>query len=365
MPELPSRQLSVKTSNPKRRKVTYAKSSATGHDRHYEIFATDEPDSAPSSPQHIQHSHSNSLSSTSPSTPRYVPLHLHDEVFEAQRVGQQSSQRPGPGGLLVPSTHHSLTGVSATQALDTERDMTIVNNGEASYLNRGTEQTDHDIAPASPSEVSHLHLARPASPAKRTRSQRDGDDEGLEGNDLSIDRATKALQSPKRPSGLSQHVSPMPNRTKPLPKEVEMNIQSGSNVSRTNAGIAGDGSNDSNSGTSAVDSHSGSNNEPPAASSPPTSMDTDDDVPTNNQSPPRPASFDEQYQMVKKLIDETEQKEGLPGYLISMKWLERVIARTSLGSDHAMKGVKDALVGPIDNRDLLVDGTSCYKANDL
>ena len=70
-----------------------------------------------------------------------------------------------------------------------------------------------------------------------------------------------------------------------------------------------------------------------------------------------PPSYDEQYQMVTEEM-RGELKAGDAGFLISMRWLSKVIAKTTDGAK-AHKVDKESLeaeVGALDNRDLVPEG---------
>jgi hypothetical protein len=66
-------------------------------------------------------------------------------------------------------------------------------------------------------------------------------------------------------------------------------------------------------------------------------------------------SLDEQVEQVRTQASQFEEKEGLPGYLISRKWLGRVIARSKYSTEMGTfdKSCLEGDIGQIDNEDIL------------
>ena len=69
-------------------------------------------------------------------------------------------------------------------------------------------------------------------------------------------------------------------------------------------------------------------------------------------------SFDEQYKKVTELVQGHPADEGEAAYVVSCKWLGRVISRTTDGlkdSSHP-KEAREGPIGPIDNSDIVPEG---------
>ncbi|KAB8349840.1 hypothetical protein FH972_023853 [Carpinus fangiana] len=169
--------------------------------------------------------------------------------------------------------------------------------------------------PSVSDDVRRLGLGRSSSPAKRSLSQRDEDDDHYD----TVPRSP--VNSDTTPTKLShiQHVSPMPSRTKPIDQRPETRR------------------------VPSVDMLAG---EKIVASSPP---------PLSTERQPLP-TFDEQVMQVKKVWMEfnSSSAEGLEGHLISSAWLARVLSRTTDGADESFdKSAREGDIGPVDNRDLL------------
>ncbi|KAL2863429.1 putative ubiquitin-specific protease UBP12 [Aspergillus lucknowensis] len=70
-------------------------------------------------------------------------------------------------------------------------------------------------------------------------------------------------------------------------------------------------------------------------------------------SPDERPSFDDQVAKVTCFMMQPLQ-EGQKGYVISMSWLKRVLARSSTHADKADKGALEGEIGPVDNSDLVL-----------
>lgn len=81
--------------------------------------------------------------------------------------------------------------------------------------------------------------------------------------------------------------------------------------------------------------------------------------PLHDQSDPETHSsdeiptVDEQVAEVNKLMNEPTQNRQ-KGYVVSMSWLKKVLARTTSHADHPAESLQDA-VGPVDNLDIVLD----------
>lgn len=69
-----------------------------------------------------------------------------------------------------------------------------------------------------------------------------------------------------------------------------------------------------------------------------------------------PASYDEQFRRVFQLTQATT-KDGQEGYLVSSKWLERVVSRSTEGKGQTFdKSASEGDVGPVDNSNIVGEG---------
>lgn len=78
---------------------------------------------------------------------------------------------------------------------------------------------------------------------------------------------------------------------------------------------------------------------------------------TSQQSDDLP-SLDEQVQTVSRLMENQKQEEGERGYVVSTKWLSRVLARSSDGLHNSKfpKEAREGEIGPVDNLDVVPEG---------
>ncbi|KAF1995476.1 UCH-domain-containing protein [Amniculicola lignicola CBS 123094] len=249
-------------------------------------------------------------SSASPPPPRYLPPHMHDEVFEA---AQDSAS--------VSKDHSTSTASSPSDAyanLTLESRETNGTMGHDAEDDARSSTAKSDPPPPRPPP-------RSSSPAKRLHS--DMDDSSKEPMDVDTPPATRRA---------SDHGSP--RTTKPLPVAAQRSLRATS-----------------------VEMVDASTNGGSAEGSDTTSLSNQDSAATSlsAQESPRPAenvpSLDEQVATV-MLIMNRPLSEGDEGYVLSEKWLERVWARTSENEKRPEQFNKDALegeIGEIDNSDLV------------
>ncbi|KAF2105941.1 hypothetical protein BDV96DRAFT_607854 [Lophiotrema nucula] len=279
------------TASIKKRKIVAAAHSnetstdaSTAQAPHEGAAALRSPRSSPLPPS------TNPRASASP--PRFIPPHMHDEVFEAsQDTGTQPRENP-------PSAASSPSEAYANMTLESRENSTAQ---EADSTARG--QPEQPIRPP----------PRSSSPAKRPHS--DLDDAGKEHMDV---------------DGPADGVRRESNTSKPAPTALRA----------TSVEMADAPSGDSASGS---DTASASNQESTATS-------------VSQPSPPRNIpSLDEQVLKVLAIHKEAPT-EGQDGYAISEKWLERVFARTTENIQRPQDFNKEATegeIGPVDNTDLI------------
>jgi ubiquitin carboxyl-terminal hydrolase 4/11/15 len=81
---------------------------------------------------------------------------------------------------------------------------------------------------------------------------------------------------------------------------------------------------------------------------------TSTDEPGNASIP----SLEDQVQLVVQETLRELREEGFPGYVVSRKWLGRVISRTKFDEEMGPfdKTCREGEIGPVDNSDILLDG---------
>ncbi|KAF2465810.1 UCH-domain-containing protein [Lindgomyces ingoldianus] len=244
----------------------------------------------------------------SASPPRYLPPHMHDEVFEATQ----------DSGSLARDINAS----AASSPSEAYANLTLESREHC-----GTMAQDSDTAPRANS-LSEQPLSRPpprsSSPAKRLHS--DMDDTGKEKMD--VDSLTP---STRRGSGQG---SPRP--TKPLPAAAQRGMRATS-VDMVDAAANGES-------LSSSESNTASNPESTATSLSGT-------TPASGHLP----SLDEQVTRVSAICYKPLQ-EGQEGYVVSDQWLGRVWARTSehiSKTEEFPKSAREGDIGPVDSSDLL------------
>jgi len=147
--------------------------------------------------------------------------------------------------------------------------------------------------------------ARSSSPAKRSASERDGDE--VADSQMDVDIPERHVRSPRK---IATQTSSLPSRIKSI-----------------------DGTGEE---SPMEEEHS----------------QTDDQAPARNQAMP---SFDEQARIVRELTNNTQLTEGTKGYIISSQWFTRVLARTTQGMTEGFpKASREGPVGPLDNTDIAI-----------
>ena len=188
--------------------------------------------------------------------------------------------------------------------------------------------------------------SRQSSPAKRPRSQRDGTAEMAQGDEMEVDESSR---SPTKKANVETHGSPLPSRFKTIDEsatnhdeplgQVRQDDQPRTTVAEV---------------SSTSESHDGSSStDATVVSSAPTLVDNDTEALTKTEQT-EPPSFERQYETVLSLTTGCQITEGFKGFVVSCRWLNRVVARTSKRQHEGwQKSVKEGDVGPVDNRDLV------------
>ncbi|KAF2803650.1 UCH-domain-containing protein [Mytilinidion resinicola] len=250
---------------------------------------------------------------TSASPPRYIPPHLHEEVLEAsQDAGNQPRDTTATGASSPSDAYSRMTlegGDSSSNMTQGRRDST------ASTLSRSTE----------PSSQPSIRLPpRSSSPAKRPAS--DMEDGGKEAMD--IDTLTTTGYGDQ---GAVQH---SPRAAKPPPVPARSNLGDQKNTRAASVEMTDDTLNGVSAASS--DTASVSNHESTATST-----------------LPAPPSIDDQVAKVYELVQQP-LVEGQEGYIVSSKWLERVMARAADATPGQFdKSATEGEIGPVDNSALV------------
>jgi ubiquitin carboxyl-terminal hydrolase 4/11 len=252
-------------------------------------------------------------SSHTASPPRYLPPHLHEEVLDAST---HSKRRPS-----IDSTTSSPSEAYAGLSLQDKMSGTVENEASAEAASSPDDQRNIDTIRAPP---------RAASPAKRPASDMDGF------NDSKLEQGGGG--APNSPLA-SRHMRS---------GSVEMTDSDRMPTAETTS-------------TTTSSSHPGSTTSITsyATNSPSTlSNKTDPDPSTRPSNADAIPSLDDQYNEVLMLLAK-DIDDGSEGYVISTKWLARVLSRTSDGlRDHSYeKEAREGEIGPIDNDDIVPEGT--------
>lgn len=198
--------------------------------------------------------------------------------------------------------------------------------------------------------------ARSSSPAKRSASEIDKDDETSQyGADKDVGPSKGSPRSPKK--SFLQHVSPMPSRFKsteleikdrdfaspdPMDEDFEpgflnshSNIAGGSEGVLVNDDAAVFGSNSITESPTLAEADASAHGE---------SSET--------------ISYDEQMETIMSLIhDPKNMYDGSKGYVIARRWIDRVRSRTTGGLHEPYdKSVREGDIGPVDNSSIIQTG---------
>ncbi|KAJ9369323.1 hypothetical protein DTO282E5_5985 [Paecilomyces variotii] len=236
-------------------------------------------------------------SSASPS-PRYIPAHLQDEVLGTRTKAGPRSPTPEPYNADSPSA--ACAGLSLNSDPVTEMSGSEASQGE------GSQQGGREMRSSSPA------VKRPASQI--------GDEE-RRSQDVEMDVDPSESQSNERP-GHRRATS------------VDMIDQ------ETTEGSGNDGRKDNLYPT-------------PSSMSTYTASATSKESSAKSQEAAEVPSIDEQVAEVTRLVA-APLKEKQKGYVISAKWLNKVMSRASSNEQIGDKAATEGEIGPVDNSDLVL-----------
>jgi ubiquitin carboxyl-terminal hydrolase 4/11 len=349
-------QLSYTTSSPKKRKLAQPTDNVTDRRLREDIStatATIRGSQSYLLPRHPPHTQTSS-------PPRYIPPHLHDEFLE-----------PLVAGGSVPSTpDYSSTAASSPSAAYAGLTLDGDEGGEMS-------RTDHDgeAAVEAPSQSSAttaspinsynsvtmgggvaLPPERSSSPAiKRPASVMNGEDPTQYDDDVDMvttPASPDVLKASRSESTDIKNYSMSTNPREPLTAEIRRHKRSTSVDMLNTEHPASSNTDSSTSGSS--DNASTSVSETTTTCSAITDLSQ---ILVKDEEQKDTPSIDEQIGMVTGLVQRPLQ-DGQEGFVISMKWLQRVLARSSskLKDDKADKEATEGEIGPVDNSDLVAEG---------
>ncbi|KAF2180805.1 cysteine proteinase [Zopfia rhizophila CBS 207.26] len=257
----------------------------------------------------------------SASPPRYLPPHMHDEVFEAtQDAGSLSRDNTASAASSPSEAYANLT----LESREPSGNMPSSAAHDSEHTSRINGQSDQPPPRPPP---------RSSSPAKRPAS--DMDDTGKELMDIDDTRRGSSQGSPRA--------------TKPAPAASQRSLRATSVEmvdATTNGGSA-----------TSSEAASVSNSESVATSVSATSCAQTLPARSADSTCPSVAapSLDEQVAKV-MAIHNRPLSGGQEGYVISEKWLERVFARTSdniANPEQFDKAATEGEIGPVDNSNLV------------
>ncbi|KKK15587.1 ubiquitin carboxyl-terminal hydrolase, partial [Aspergillus ochraceoroseus] len=303
-------QLTVTTSSTKRRKVaeprrpgaalpglSLASQAGRRHGRHNtsELPSSSSTSQTPRARLSPSSASNRTRSSSASPPPRYIPAHLQDEVLGTK--SQAPARLPTTPDLpSSPVDYPSAACAGLTLASDPATDMS------------GSEQRDDSVPPTG-------HDASPASPGvKREAPEVEPDVE------MDLDTQRDEQPQPANPDAMDT------------------------------AGSDDDSAgNDGNSGSDQT-------HHTPSSMSTYTNSETATQNNTKTQGSVPPAErpcFDDQVAKVTCFMMQPLQ-ESQKGYVVSMSWLKRVLARSSTHADQVDKSAAEGEIGPVDNSDLVL-----------
>lgn len=317
------------SNNYKKRKLAQAPGDTQSHPL---ASARPEPQSPPPSSPSLPQT-SSDIDPQNPSPPRYIPPHLQAEISDA-------SNEP-----VILSAASSPTDAYAALSLNTGHNTPIMadpNRQDDDSLEEGLPTALG--SEATTGDVSMVPSTRGSSPPKRDASHMDEDDDVDMRESIEVDEP--GLSGSKNSADSTQRRS---ERLHARSVSVEMGgdeqqLEGTTGASSSRSATTSASANDSSATTS-------------IGSSPFHMTSTTDDRITSDAdlSLNRP-SYDEQYAEVMPLISGATIKEGDVGYIVSSKWLERVLIRTSNPPDGVDKNAAEGEVGPVDNSAILLPG---------
>jgi len=271
-----------------------------------------------------------SRSSQSPAPVRTFPPHIHEEVqgaVETNAAAAIANNKHPLRSFRTPPSNHSSSSFGPNSP---EGSM----SGERAENASASIDLDQD-PPSSPQstaegDIQKLALGRSSSPAKRTLSESNGDDEEHDSASRGME-----LDSAKRQKSPKDHDeiigSPMPSRHKATPS-IELNSQRVIDTEMPDE--LADGADMQQDGLQQIIGHGQTT-----------------DVPT----------LDEQVAIITQLCSGIP-KAGEKGYLVATEWLQRVQSRTTEGLHGDFgKHFREGEIGPVDNSSIVSNGKCSFE----
>ncbi|KAI9864016.1 MAG: CSN-associated deubiquitinating enzyme Ubp12 [Trichoglossum hirsutum] len=299
------------------------------------------------------------------SPPRYIPPHLHDEFLETPTAGGSVPSTPDYSSTAASSPSAAYAGLTLDGDEGGEMSRTE-NDGEAVV-----EAPIQSSAVAASLANSHSTITmgggvalppeRSSSPAiKRPASVMSGEDATQQDDDVDM----VVTPSPPEASGVgkSESMETEIYTTSTVPRELmqtdirrhkrgtSVDMLGVEQTAPSNVDVSTSGS---TSGSSDNTSTSISETTATSCSAVTDSSQTSLKDEEHKDLP----SIDEQIGMVTELVQRPLQ-DGQKGFVISMKWLQRVLTRSSNKpkDDKADKEATEGDIGPVDNSDLVAEG---------
>ncbi|KAI9782348.1 MAG: CSN-associated deubiquitinating enzyme Ubp12 [Geoglossum umbratile] len=348
-------QLSYTTSSLKKRKIAQPTDSVTDRRLREDVSTVSASIRGSQSfllPRHPPHAQTSS-------PPRYIPPHLHDEFLESPAVGGSVPSTPDYCSTAASSPSAAYAGLTLDGDEGGEMSRTD-NDGEAVV----EAPNQSSVAAASPVN-SHNSITmgggvalppeRSSSPAiKRPASVMNGED-ATQYDDVDM------VATPPSPDTLKASRSEsIDTRTyatniilrEPPSTDIRRHKRSTSVDMLNVEHVASSNTDSSTSGSS--DNTSTSVSETTTTCS---AVTDSSQVSVKDEEPKDIPSIDEQIGMVTGLVQRPLQ-DGQKGFVISNKWLQRVLARSSnkLKDDKVDKEATEGEIGPVDNSDLVAEG---------
>ncbi|KAJ9639520.1 hypothetical protein H2199_006555 [Coniosporium tulheliwenetii] len=350
----PGRLYYFTTASAKKRKLTPVAALDEDTNRSQTPSSILNGDSALASPRNSPHPPS-SISRTSASPPRFISPRLQSRTPDASSTVESSSRETGCAPPGSPSSAYAGLTLDSSFGDTAERErkgsMT-----QATSRRRGSDSSD-DLQVQNPNDIAVLRAApRSTSPAKRTASEMEDGHDTQSREHMDVDPPSTPYAAPEPVNnGAETRVTPPSSGSKLVQRHqrstsVDMlgnEQRSGEANGRYTA--ASETSSTSNQGSSTASTSATSYEPSPPASS---TFPITDGTTVMTQVP----SIDEQISLVQPLLTESLQ-EGQRGFIVSARWLARVMARSTEGqrSNEYSKEASEGEIGPIDSSDL-VDG---------
>ena len=147
------------------------------------------------------------------------------------------------------------------------------------------------------------------------------------------------------PPTYSDGRSPSPGEKRPASEITDSDPEGGVSTTVSTAYGRNVGNTSTNNETYPTPSSSGNKTD----SSPVPREQSKSNTPNSDRTP----SIDDQVAEVNTLMDEAK-KNGQKGYVVSMSWLKKVLARTTSHADHSNESMEGD-IGPVDNMDIVLD----------